>query len=387
MSCRHIHRLALVLILVAPVQAICQASLAELYREGTIQLLPDFEVTDSDLPADVFFVGFEQSWSTSVDEEGNIYFADYGADHIKVFNPDGSFQETMGQKGAGPGEFLRPYFTAVSNGRLIVWDMGNTRFCILTLDGELLLTRPLDRGEEGWPYRLDTLPDGRILMHSRTRHPDNPREMDMEELRLYSPEMDYRKTIYEHEVTTGTWVAEEERSILRPFMPRLCWAQLPDGHIALGFGDSYRIEIHDVDDGMISSFEHSRPRARVTEQDRSQWLAGITWSQGGVVMEGAPPFLVRHTEFPRFMPALDLIIADSEGNLLVHTFRAGVQEVRFRYRYYDAFSAAGTFLGEVTLEGEGRFPILGAAIRDGCFHTGLSAETGEITFIRYRISP
>ena len=86
------------------------------------------------------------------------------------------------------------------------------------------------------------------------------------------------------------------------------------------------------------------------------------------------------------MPVFDQIIADSEGNLLVHAFREGVQEERFRYRYYDAFAPDGTYLGEVTIEGEGRFPILGALIRDGHFFTGLSAATGEITFIKYRIS-
>ncbi len=386
MPARHLSHFVLALLLVTPGRATAQDSLADFYRSGTIRLVPEFEVTDTDLPDEVYFVGFEQSWSTSVDADGNIYFADFDADHIKVFGSDGIFQRTIGRSGSGPADFTTPYFTTISNNRLVVWDMGNTRFCILTLDGELLHTRPLDRGAEGWPNRLQALPDGRIILHSHKSHPDNPREMELEMLRLYSPEMEYIRTIHERAAQVSKWLPEGNRGIPRPFAPSLQWALLPDGRIALGFGEEYRIEIHDVDDGLISSFSYDRPRVRVTESDREQWLAGIVWSQGGVVQEGAPPYIVRHTEWPRFMPAFDLIIADSEGNLLVHAFREEEQEERFRYRYYDAFATDGTLLGEVTLEGEGRFPILGAPVRDGCFHYCLVSEAGEITFIRYRIS-
>jgi len=381
-------RLLLILVLIPAGHSgvSAQSSLADIYRDGTIRLVPDFEITDADLPDEVFFVSFEQSWSTAVDSEGNIFFADYNANHIKVFNPDGIFQRTIGREGAGPAEFNTPYFTTISNDHLVVWDMGNTRFCILTLDGELLHTRPLDWAGEGWPHRLEALPDGRIILHGRKSHPDDPREMELEMLRLYSPRMEYIRTIHEEAAQVSNWLSDEERDIPRPFPPRLQWALLPDGRIALGFGDEYRIEIHDVDDGLISSFAYDRPRVRVTESDRQQWLDGITWTgEGGVRQEGAPPWIVRNTEWPRFMPAFDLIIADSEGNLLVHAFREGKQEERFRYRYYDAFGPDGTFLGAVTLEGEGRFPIMGAPIRDGCFFTCLTSESGEITFIRYRI--
>ncbi len=385
MSARHSSLLALTLIVITPGLGTAQSSLADLYRGGTIRLVPDFETTDADLPSGIFFVGFEQSWSISVDAAGNIYFADFDADHIKVFNPDGTFQRILGRHGAGPGEFTTPYFTTISNDHLVIWDMGNTRFCILTLDGELLHTRPLNRSVDGWPHRLQTLPDGRILMESEKRHPENPREMVLASLQLYSPTMEFLRTVHEQEARENIWLPEENDTIPRPFAPGLHWALLPDGRIALGYGEEYRIEIHDVDEGFITAFEHDRPRIRVTEADKEQWFAGMVVSQGGVVREGAPPYIVRNTEFPRFMPAFDLIIADSEGNLLIHAFREGVQEERFRYRYYDAFAPGGTFLGEVTIDGEGRFPILGAPVQDGCFYCCLTSESGEITFIRYRI--
>jgi len=378
--------LLFVLLPAVPVGTAAQSSLADIYRGGSVRLVPEFAVTDADLPEEVYFVSFEQSWSTSVDSEGNIYFADYSADHIKVFAPDGTFQRTIGRSGAGPAEFTRPYFSTIANDHLVVWDMGNTRFCILTLEGELVHTRPLDWAGEGWPHRLEALPDGRIILHGRKSHPDDPREMELDVLQLHSPQMEYLHTIHEEGSQVRTWLADTQRDVPRPYMPTLQWALLPDGRIALGLGDEYRIEIHDVDDGLISSFEYDRPRVRVTESDRQQWLDGITWTgEGGVRQEGAPPWIVRNTEWPRFMPAFDLIIADSDGNLLVHAFREGVQEERFRYRYYDAFGPDGTFLGEVTLEGEGRFPILGAPIRNGRFCTCLTSESGEITFIRYRI--
>ncbi len=85
------------------------------------------------------------------------------------------------------------------------------------------------------------------------------------------------------------------------------------------------------------------------------------------------------------MPAFDQILVDSEGNVLIHAYREGVQEERFRYRFYDTFDSEGTYLGEIQIAGEGWFPILGAQIIDRYFITGESAETGEIRLIKYRI--
>jgi hypothetical protein len=374
-------------LLLLPLSASGQVPLDDLYRGGEIQLVPEFVVTDQDLPDGIYFESFEQAWSIARDSAGVLYFADFGANHIKVFDADGTFQRIMGRQGAGPAEFNTPYFTTISDDRLVVWDMGNARFCILTLEGELLSTRNLNRGEEGWPHRLQALPDGRILMESEKRHPENPREMSMQVLRLYTSDLTFLRTVYQHEVQSQKWLPEEQANIPVPFRPSLHWGLQPDGRIVLGFGDHYHIEVYDVDEGLLFSFDHDRSPARITSADKEQWFAGIVSSRDGVVREGAPEFIVKNTEFPRYMPAFDQILVDSEGNVLIHAYLEGVQEERFRYRFYDTFDSEGTYIGEIQVEGEGRFPIGGVQIIDKCFITGESAETGEIRLIKYRISP
>ena len=372
-------------LLALPLSASGQIPLDDLYRGGEIRLVPEFVVTDQDLPDGIYFEGFEQAWSIARDSAGVLYFADFGANHLKVFNTDGTFQRIIGRQGAGPAEFNTPYFTTISDDRLVVWDMGNTRFCILSLEGELLSTRSLNRGEEGWPHRLQALPDGRILMESEKRHFENPREMSMQVLRLYTRDLIFLRTVYQHEVQGQKWLPEEQMYIPVPFTPRLHWGLNPDGRIILGFGDHYPIEVHDVDQGLLFSLDHDRSPARVTRADREQWFAGIVTSRDGMVREGAPDYIVKNTEFPRFMPAFDQILVDSDGNVLIHAYREGVQEERFRYRFYDTFDSEGTYLGEIRIAGEGWFPIGGAQIIDRCFITGESAETGEIRLIKYRI--
>ena len=46
--------------------------------------------------------------SIGLDREENIYVADEGEKHIKVFSRDGGYLRTIGRQGQGPGEFGRP---------------------------------------------------------------------------------------------------------------------------------------------------------------------------------------------------------------------------------------------------------------------------------------
>jgi hypothetical protein len=372
------------LLVAAPVQA--QERLAELYRTGRITLAPEFVITDEQLPDEVFFVGYEQSWSTSVDKAGNVYFADFGANHIKIFTADGTFSRVMGRHGAGPAEFNTPYFTTISNDRLVVWDMGNTRFCILTLQGELLKTRPLNRGEEGWPWRLQALSNGDILMESERWHPDNPQEMSLRQVRLYSPDLEFKKVLYEHAVQSQKRIENPRSTIPVPFSPRIHWGVSPDDKVVVGFAGEYRIEFHDPETGRLASFEHDRKPARVTAEQRQAWFDGITSSRGGQVVEGASDFIVKNTEFPQFMPAYDQIIVDSDGNILVHASRDDATEELHRYTHYDVFGPDGSFISAVEIIGDGRFPVLCAPVLDGCLFAGEMDEFGVISLIKYRIS-
>lgn len=70
----------------------------------------------------------------AVDEEGLIYVVDSKAADIKVFDKKGKFLKTLGRKGAGPGEFLRPFQISIFDDQICVVDSGLYRYLLLTKD-------------------------------------------------------------------------------------------------------------------------------------------------------------------------------------------------------------------------------------------------------------
>ena len=74
-----------------------------------------------------------------VDSSGRMYLVTLGADHVLVFDSDGTFLRRVGRRGEGPGELLDiRAFAVVDDGVFAVLDSG--RGVILTFDwtGKLL---------------------------------------------------------------------------------------------------------------------------------------------------------------------------------------------------------------------------------------------------------
>ncbi|MDZ7772833.1 MAG: 6-bladed beta-propeller [Balneolaceae bacterium] len=73
----------------------------------------------------------------AVDDRGRVYLADMSNDRIHVYNPDGSFLQSIGRAGRGPGEFLTTrggLNIGVNEEYLFVYDDTNFRVSRFYLD-------------------------------------------------------------------------------------------------------------------------------------------------------------------------------------------------------------------------------------------------------------
>ena len=102
--------------------------------------------------------------------KNRLYVSEYGGhDRIQVFSPAGEYLFEFGAFGAGEGEFDRPQ-SAVFNDRrteLYIADACNHRIIVVDPAGRLLRTfggPGIGRGELHYPYGLDLLPDGTLLV-------------------------------------------------------------------------------------------------------------------------------------------------------------------------------------------------------------------------------
>ena len=357
-----------------------EKSLGEMYKSGSIQFVPELTIDDTSMPEDTFFEGVSSIVS---DNDGNIYICDYKANNIKKFNTSGKYLKTIGRKGQGPGEFNMPFEIAVTDDRLIVWDWGNRRLCVLAPDGEFIKSVQIFRGE-GMPQKMRPLTDGNIVIELEKIYygeQDKPQDSLIE---IFSPDLEKKRTLYTQQVWRNKFMRIESMftNIIQPFSPLVCWDVSPDGKIVIGYPSEYKIDLYDSERGKISSFSHSYDPVKVTDEDKESFFSGMTFSSGGTTTQTVPEPIVKNTEFPKLKPAFKQILVDSEGNILVWPYRKNREE---ESRYFDAFSPEGNFIGNVQIRGNSSFPA-GVIIQNGSFWLQKADEEGLIEVVKYRIS-
>lgn len=101
---------------------------------------------------------------------GLLYVSEYGGnDRVSVFDRRGRFRFSFGSAGSGRGEFSRPSAVCVDyeRERVYVADACNHRIGVYDYDGRLLRyigRLGTDRGELRYPYDMDLLDDGRLIV-------------------------------------------------------------------------------------------------------------------------------------------------------------------------------------------------------------------------------
>jgi len=87
---------------------------------------------------------YSQVAAATVDSSGTIYAVDARNDGVRVYDGDGTFLRTIGERGQGPGAFRGVSAMHIdAGGRLLVADPGQSRITAFSRSGELLDTYSL----------------------------------------------------------------------------------------------------------------------------------------------------------------------------------------------------------------------------------------------------
>ena len=358
-----------------------EKSLAEIYKSGKVRFIPVLTIDDTSMPEDIYF---ELVSDIKCDNAGHVYVCDVQANNIMKFDSFGRYLKTIGRQGQGPGEFNMPSKIAVTNDRLIVWDMRNRRLCAFTLDGEFIKSVSLSMGN-GMPQKMKALPNGDIVIElEKINITDLNKPQDCL-LEIYSFDLGRKKTVYTQQVLRNKFKILEGggRNYVQPFSPLVSWDITPGGEIVIGFPKAYEIEIYDRIKGKISSFTHSYEPVRVTDKDKEMYFAGGRMYSGEGVMKKDPADdSAKYREWPKFKPAFMKILVDPEGNILVWPYLEKREE---EWRVFHAFNPAGNFLGNVQVMGDIEIP--GREILKDCsFWKQEYDEEGLVKIVKYRIS-
>lgn len=356
--------------------------LSDLYKTGKILLRPELVLDDQSMPKGVIF---ESPFDIEEDPRGNVYVLDYRANNIKIFSSEGKFINTIGRQGQGPGDFNGPFLLAVTKDRIYVWDFRNRRICVLTHDGEFILSKEIPKIRERI-QNIKPLPNGDVIVEKEITYyedPDRPQECKIE---LYSADLEYKKTIYSKNIWRTRYIKKPElRNIPQPYPPLVYWDVSPRGQIILGYSEKYEIEIYDSQGTKISSFAHSYEPVKMAKADKDAFFKNIvSFSSDSQRKQGASDSIVKNTKFPNHKPAFQGLLVDSEGNILVYPYREKRTE---NYRFFDAFDPDGKFIGHIQIVGEANLPWRNSRIVDHSFWAiKMNSDESQVKIVRYQIS-
>lgn len=359
-------------------------SLEDLYKTGKVRFEQEFVLDDGKMPEDVFF---ENPSTVSCDMEGNIYVVDSGALNIKKFGVQGEFLKTIGREGQGPGEFGGLYYSTFAKNRLIVWDSGNRRLCAFSPEGDFIESTNIPY-EDGFVRKLRGFSSGEIAVEmekSFRKEPDKPQTCTID---LYSPDLEFIRTIYKRELWRKKYVRTKEYNISTlyfPYSADVRWDVTPDGLIIIGFSANYELEIYDRSGKKIFTISQTYELAKVTEKDKKDYFDSLEFYRMGERLKDPPEYITKYTEFPNHKPVYDNILVDSEGNIWIVLNREKKDE---RGKMLDTFDPKGGFISRVSIAGDAVFPDRPNAY---ILHNRslILLKTGEddlFRLIRYKIS-
>ncbi|MCX6560794.1 MAG: 6-bladed beta-propeller [Candidatus Aminicenantes bacterium] len=357
----------------------------DVFKTGKIRFVPLLTITDEAMAGKAFF---SQPNDLAIDDKGRIYVSDGKANDIKVFDASGAFVKTIGRTGQGPGEFTFLWESEFSRGRLFVRELISKRTTIFDAEGKFLKSVP-EEGPFVW-RSMAALPDGRILVQKELINRQDLSAPQGFVLDLHSADLAFIKTIYKHEIRRNKFIRDPiTANIPIPFAANVHWAVLPDGKIVVGYSDRYGIEIHDPDKGQVASFEHTYEPVEVSAADKkahfekmtiNATIIGDDGSRSSGVKKGAPDYIVKNTEFPKFKPAFDSIRADAQGRIWVRRSAPAIQKDG---PLMDVFDRSGRFIGTVVITG-GLFPYSMAPVSEGFWTLEVNPD-GNWSAVKYGI--
>lgn len=357
-------------------------------------LVPEISIGELEGPEEYLF---GRIGSLAVDEDHNVYVFDTQAFEVRVFDATGTYLETLGREGEGPGEFARPEAIAMlPDGRLLVRDPGNMRVQVFDrVSGETeewdynsgnhyRPGAPLYTDARGRTFLLTSDPSGDdivIILGPGGTHLDT----------LPEPSMDYESIMVSAEHTTERGRSSVSAPV--PFTPWFYWAVHPSGHFLTGFSSHYGIDLI-RDDGVLR-IERSYDPVDVSDEERAYRRE----TTERMIRFTVPGWTWDGPRIPEHKPVFGELLTGRNGRIWVSLTTEGYrvenenhdpenpfsEPVTWRESTrYDVFESDGTYLGVVVPPGgfsPGPDPVF-----DGDLVWAVARdELGVERVIRYRI--
>jgi hypothetical protein len=241
---------------------------------------------------------------------------DQGDKCVKVYDPNGKYQRSIGREGQGPGELQNPDSIHI---------LGNRRLIFMDFLRGLNFFSKEGRFERFLPttYFVNVLasPQNRIIARVSVLKSGQHGK----EIRVYDGELNLLKTpLFFPD-------ALENPAAATPFAAGLSWALDQGDRIALSYKPEYEIEVHDLQGISNLVIRRDYDRVHISKKE---------------IDEAILKYRGRQIDIPDRHPAIQGISADDEGRIFAETLDKTKDG---KFSFYDVFDRDGRYLARVPI--------------------------------------
>jgi len=274
---------------------------------------------------------------------GGFAVADAQSGDVRFFSDSGDFTRRIGRFGDGPGEFRSFRWIAECGGSLVAYDGILRRVSTLSLDGDVVDTRPFETPEVGRPpYNSKCLPDGSLLAVGWGEPPPAP---EGEEAWFYAQIADaWRITPGGVVDTIGSYISSERIGHSRGSGPHAFSRSVvfagTDSTLIVGGAERLQVEVRNLDGTLTRILRGPDAELVIDDEFIARYRAADL-----VGRDSARRADMERVDFagpPRY-PAYSDLMVDDLGYIWVERFvLPWAQE-----RRWGVFDPDGSFLGHI----------------------------------------
>jgi len=298
----------------------------------------------------------------AVDDEENIYVADVGEDHVKVFDVNGEFLRVVGRAGQGPGEFGRIMDVQINaKNELMVIDGGHRKILYFSQDGEFL--RSMDLGVIIGRIR------GMWSTGSWRLYSDSYGNFYIRAAIFNRPKLHFELFKIDSDMNRLTTIAKtlewDPLEGLNPDRPGQLYCQVMDnGCILYGYPRSYELQIFNPEGKVMKKIIRDYDPVPLTEAEEAE-------------REESRKTAGKKTKFPPYHPAFSYLAADDEGRIYVRTWERPDSGEGY---FFDIFDNEGKYIARIP------FNFRPRELKKGKIHSIEEDEEGYRFVKRYKVS-
>ena len=289
-----------------------------MYSESVVSLKEELSIGEAEGRKEYMF---SQIRNIAVDDEENIYVLDRKEFHIKVFDKDGEYLRTFGEKGQGPGEFNRPSSILITpQNEIMVADSRVLHF--FTLQGEFI--KSLSAAKIQFFGR--TSMDSQSSIYAMTATINMEKGISTYELKKFDSNLNFLNTVAS---IPGPKAGEP----FDPFIPVFFWKIYENDNIIYGYQKNYELLVFNPKGKLIKKIVKEHTPLKITEEEKEK-------SPG----DSLPPLKYALSQFHTAFFTFSL---DDEARIIVQTWEK--TEDRERY-YYDVFDPEGKYIAKISFK-------------------------------------